>query len=97
MICVRPGRKTRLIYRTQTYRGRTGEKKGFRAREFADLLASARRQLGGAPLIVVWDNASTHHAKALREFCDRNSDWLTIASSLPTRPTSTPSKASGPT
>ncbi|MFJ8020353.1 hypothetical protein [Streptomyces sp. NPDC096311] len=25
MICVRPGHDTRLIYRTQTYRGRTGE------------------------------------------------------------------------
>lgn len=44
MICIRPGRGTRLIYRTQTYRGRTGEKKGFRAREFADLLTSARRR-----------------------------------------------------
>ncbi|MFG3384018.1 transposase [Streptomyces sp. NPDC047999] len=41
-------------------------------------MTSARRQLGGAPLIVVWDNASTHHAKPLREFCERNSDWLTI-------------------
>ncbi|MFF9983245.1 hypothetical protein [Streptomyces erythrochromogenes] len=52
MICVRPGRETRLIYRTQTYRGRTGEKKGFRAREFADLLTSARRLLGGPPLVL---------------------------------------------
>ncbi|MEU3518295.1 transposase [Streptomyces sp. NPDC006654] len=78
MVCLRPGRATRLIYRTQTYRGRTGEKKSFRARDFAGLLTSARRQLGGAPPIVVWDNASTHHAKALREFCNRNSDWLTI-------------------
>lgn len=86
MICVRPGRAARLIYRTQTYRGRTGEKKGFRAREFADLLASARRQLGGAPLIVVWDNASTHHAKALREFCDCNSDWLTVVRLPPYAP-----------
>ncbi|MFC8271381.1 winged helix-turn-helix domain-containing protein [Streptomyces sp. NPDC057271] len=48
--------------------GRTGENKGFRAREFADLLTSARQQLGGAPLIVVWDNVSSHHAKALRQF-----------------------------
>ncbi|MFI6289031.1 IS630 family transposase [Streptomyces sp. NPDC051018] len=86
MICVRPGRETRLIYRTQTYRGRTGEIMGFRAREFSDLLTSARRQLGGAPLIVVWDNASTHHAKALREFCDRNSDWLTIIKLPPYAP-----------
>ncbi|MFJ8488640.1 transposase [Streptomyces sp. NPDC094038] len=85
MICVRPGCATRLIYRTQTYRGRTGEK-GFRAREFADLLTTARRQLGGAPLIVVWDNAGTHHAKPLREFCDRNSDWLTIVKLPPCAP-----------
>ncbi|MDL2082273.1 transposase [Streptomyces sp. GXMU-J15] len=78
MVCVKAGRETKLIYRTQLYRGRTGEKKGFRAREFADLLSSARRQLGGAPLIVVWDNASTHHSQALRQFLDRNSDWLTV-------------------
>ncbi|WP_369227989.1 IS630 family transposase [Streptomyces sp. R39] len=86
MICVRPGRETRMIYRTQTYRGRTGEKKGFRAREFAELITAARRQLDGAPLILVWDNASTHHAKPLREFCDRNSDWLTIVKLPPYAP-----------
>ncbi|MEV6738576.1 transposase [Streptomyces sp. NPDC051104] len=86
MICVQPGHETRLIYRTQTYRGRTGEKKGFRAREFADLLTSARRQLGDVPLIVVWDNASTRHAKPLREFCDRDSDWLTIVKLPPYAP-----------
>ncbi len=86
MIRVRPGRETRLIYRTQTYRGRTGEKKGFRARAFADLLTSARRQLGDAPLIAVGDNANTHHAKVLREFCDRNSDWLTIVKLPPYAP-----------
>ncbi|MCH0559189.1 transposase [Streptomyces sp. MUM 16J] len=68
----------RLIYRTQTYQGRTGEKKGFRTRECAELITTAHRQLDGAPLILVWDNASTHHAKPLREFCHRNSDWLTI-------------------
>ncbi|MEU8437098.1 transposase [Streptomyces sp. NPDC029216] len=85
MICVRRA-AARLIYRTQTYRGQTGEKKGFQAREFADLLTSARRQLDGAPLIVVWDNASTHHAKALREFCDRNSDWLAIVKLPPYAP-----------
>lgn len=41
MICVRPGHETMMIYRTQTYRGRTGEKKGFRAREFAELITAA--------------------------------------------------------
>ncbi|MBG0855096.1 transposase [Streptomyces spinoverrucosus] len=86
MVCVRPRRETRLIYRTQTYRGRTGEKKGFRAREFAELITTTRRQLGGAPLILIWDNASTRHAKVLREFCDRNSDWLTVVKLPPYAP-----------
>ncbi|MCP3820576.1 transposase [Streptomyces sp. A3M-1-3] len=86
MVCVKPGRETRLIYRTQLYRGRTGEKKGFRAREFAALLTAAHQQLGGAPLIVVWDYATTHHAKALRKFCDPNSDWLTIVRLPPYAP-----------
>lgn len=86
MLCVRPGRETRLIYRTQTYRGRTAEEKGFRAREFAELITATRRQLDGAPLILVWDNASTHHARALRKFCYRNSDWLTIVKLPPYAP-----------
>nr|WP_240529928.1 transposase [Streptomyces mangrovisoli] len=97
MVCVRSGHETRLIYRTQTYRGRTGEKKGFRADEFANLLTSARRQLGDVPLIVVWNNASTHHAKPLREFCERNSDWLTIVKLPPYAPDLNPVEASGPT
>ncbi|MFG2514353.1 transposase [Streptomyces sp. NPDC048584] len=65
--------------------GPYGREKGFRAREFAALLTDTYRRLG-APLIVVWDNASTHHAKALREFCDRNSDWLTIVKLPPYAP-----------
>lgn len=34
----------------------------------------------------MWDNASTHHSKALREFCDRNSDWLTLVRLPPSAP-----------
>ncbi|MER5932483.1 transposase [Streptomyces sp. NPDC002054] len=86
MVFVRPGRETRLIYRTQTYWGRTGKKKRFRAREFAELITAARRRLGGAPLILVCHNASTHHAKALRKFCDSSNDWLTIVKLPPYAP-----------
>ncbi|OII61666.1 transposase [Streptomyces sp. CC53] len=41
-------------------------------------------------MIVVWDNASTHHAKALWEFCERNSDWLTIIKLPPYAPALNP-------
>ncbi|MGW2651889.1 transposase [Streptomyces sp. NPDC001393] len=34
----------------------------------------------------MWDNASTHHAKPLRECCDRNSDGLTIVKLPPYAP-----------
>ncbi|MEZ0070641.1 hypothetical protein ABIA32_006694 [Streptacidiphilus sp. MAP12-20] len=73
LVCCKPGRPSRLIYRTQVYRGRTGEKKDFRAREFAALLTGTHRRLN-APIILLWDNASTHHALRFREFCDRNTD-----------------------
>ncbi|WP_407700393.1 transposase [Streptomyces beihaiensis] len=32
------------------------------------------------------DNAGSHHAKALREFCDHNSDWLTMVKLPPCAP-----------
>ncbi|MGW5251372.1 hypothetical protein ACWEQN_48465 [Streptomyces sp. NPDC004129] len=78
MICVRPGHETRLIYRTQTYRGRTGEKKGFRAREFADLLTSACRQLGDVPADRGVGQRQYPSRQVLGEFCERDCDWLTI-------------------
>jgi transposase len=73
----RPGRPARLIYRTQIYRGRTGEKEGCRAREFAALLRDMHRHLD-APIILIRGNASTHHALKFRKFCERNTDWLTV-------------------
>lgn len=66
-----PGRRARRASRKAVADGavvtgkRTAQrKKGFRAREFADLLTSARRQLGGAPLIVVWDKRLVDHRQA---------------------------------
>jgi hypothetical protein len=53
----------------------TGCLKGFTEAEYASLLDAARRQLGGA-IVLVWDNLSTHVSKAMRELVAAR-DWLT--------------------
>ena len=60
LICVKPGQRPRLIYRTRSGgRGGAGRRKGFTETDYARLLDAAPRQLGG-PLVVVWDNLNTH-------------------------------------
>jgi hypothetical protein len=52
LICVKPGERTRLVYRTITHHGRKNEKKGFRETDYAALLDAAHQQLGG-PIVLV--------------------------------------------
>ncbi|MFI7449634.1 transposase [Nonomuraea sp. NPDC049714] len=58
LICLERGQRTRLTYRMLLYRGR-GERKGFRDADYARLLDAAHQQLGG-PIVLVWDNLTTH-------------------------------------
>jgi putative transposase len=76
LICVRPGQRTRLIYRTITYRGRKNEKKGFGIGDLQTLLTAAHNQLR-APIVLVWDNLSAHVGPTMRKFIDER-DWLTV-------------------
>lgn len=76
LICVKPGHRTRLIYRTITHHGRKGEKKGFREADYAALLDAAHQQLGG-PIVLVWDNLTTHHDTAMRTLIAART-WLTV-------------------
>jgi hypothetical protein len=76
LLCVKPGARTRLIYRTITHHGRKGEKKGFGEHDLARLLDAAHQQLGG-PVVLVWDNATQHTDKTMRELLTVR-DWLTI-------------------
>ena len=75
MICTRPGQRTRLIYRTITFHGRKGEKKGFGIAELQTLLTAARNQLR-APIAGVWDNLNVHTGPTMRAFIDAR-PWLT--------------------
>jgi hypothetical protein len=69
LVAVKPGRRPRLIYRThpgRRRRRRDGWRKGFTEADYAALLDAAHQQLGG-PIVLVWDNLSTHTSKAMAE------------------------------
>jgi hypothetical protein len=76
LCCYRPGDRSRLIYRTLTYRGRKGEPKGFREPELIGLLDTAHQQLQ-APIVLVWDRLSLHKTPAIRAAIAARS-WLRV-------------------
>ena len=77
LICVKPGERTRLIYRTITHHGRKNEKKGFRETDYAALLDAAHQQLD-SPIVLVWDNLTAHHDAVMQKLIDARS-WLTVS------------------
>lgn len=77
LVCVRPGQRSRLIYRTRTHRGRNvGERRSFAETDYAALLDAAHQQLGG-PIVLIWDNLNTHVSSAMRELIAAR-DWLSV-------------------
>jgi putative transposase len=77
LVCAKPGRRTRLIYRTLVRRGRPGEPKGFTARGFARLLDAAHAQLGGK-IVLVWDNDRQHLSRTMHDAIEARGSWLTV-------------------
>ena len=76
LTCYRPGRRSRLIYRTRCHRARKGERRSFAERDYIELLDAAHRQLGG-PIVLVWDNLNTHRSAARRQLI-ASRDWLHV-------------------
>jgi len=75
LLATKPGHRPRLIYRTHHAR-RGGGRKGFTEADYAALLDAAHQQLGG-PIVLVWDNLSTHTSKAMTELIATR-PWLTV-------------------
>lgn len=63
---MKPGRRSRLIYRTIVHPGRQGERRSFAETDYIALLDAAHQQLG-APIVLIWDNLNTHISVAMRE------------------------------
>ncbi|MET9252103.1 transposase [Nonomuraea sp. NPDC003709] len=76
LICLKPGQRTRLIYRMRIYRRRKNERKGFNESDYARLLDAAHQQLGG-PIVLIWDNVNIHVDALMRSLIDTR-PWLTV-------------------
>jgi hypothetical protein len=76
LVAVKPGHRPRLIYRTHRGRRRRSGRKGFTEADYAALLDAAHQQLGG-PVVLIWDNLSTHTSKAMTELITTR-PWLTV-------------------
>jgi len=75
LVATKPGQRPRLLYRTHHARRGRG-RKGFTEADYAALLDAAHRRLGG-PIVLVWDNLSTHTSKAMAELIAAR-PWLTV-------------------
>ncbi|MEU6798669.1 transposase [Nonomuraea wenchangensis] len=76
LICVKPGQRTRLLFRMRTYRRRKHERKGFGESDYARLLDAAHQQLGG-PIVLIWDNVNIHVDTLMRRLIEAR-PWLTV-------------------
>ncbi|MEV0564889.1 transposase [Dactylosporangium sp. NPDC050588] len=76
LVCVKPGQRSRFIYRTIVHRGRKGERRSFSETDYIRLLDAAHQQLGG-PIVLCWDNLNTHVSAAMRQLIAAR-DWLHV-------------------
>ncbi|MFF2364540.1 IS630 family transposase [Streptomyces sp. NPDC058122] len=77
LICTKPGRRPRLIYRIHIDRGPAkGRRKGFTETDYARLLDAAHQQLGGS-VALVWDNLKTHVSRTMHDLIAARL-WLTV-------------------
>jgi len=76
LVCVKPGQRSRFIYRTIIHRGRKGERRSFAETDYIALLDAAHQQLH-APIVAIWDNLNTHTSVAMRQLIAAR-DWLHV-------------------
>jgi putative transposase len=76
LVCVKPGQRTRLLYRVKVHRPRKGERHSFAETDYVALLDAAHQYLK-APIVLIWDNLNTHVSAAMRELAAAR-DWLYV-------------------
>jgi hypothetical protein len=64
MTCLKPGHLGLFFYRLPVRRRRKDERPRLPEADYAHLISAARHALG-APLLVIWDNLSTHRSKKM--------------------------------
>ncbi|HKO83288.1 MAG TPA: transposase [Actinomycetota bacterium] len=95
LICTKADRRPRLIYRVHLDRGpATGRRKGFTETDYASQLDAAHQQLGGGPVVLVWDNLNTHVSRTMHELTAARL-WLTVHQLPPYAPELNPVEGVG--
>jgi putative transposase len=76
LVCLRPGARGHLFYRTRIHRGRKGERRSMSEQDYAGLITAAHQELQ-APVILIWDRLNTHVSAVMHAFIEAHPDWLT--------------------
>lgn len=91
LVAVKPGSRTRLLYRIRVHRRRKGERRSMSERDYIGLIDAAHQQLK-APIILIWDRLNTHRSKTMTEMIAAR-DWLTVVLLPPYAPDLNPTEA----
>ncbi|GLI03368.1 transposase [Phytohabitans aurantiacus] len=76
LLCLKPGHRGRLMWRTRLHRGRTGERDSFSEDDYIAFLDQTHQRLA-APIVLCWDNLNTHISVRMRTLIAAR-DWLTV-------------------
>lgn len=76
LVCLKAGRRGRLMWRTRLHRGRVGERGSFSEEDYIAFLDQAHERLQ-APIVLVWDNLNTHVSRRMRALIATRA-WLTV-------------------
>ncbi|MFG3207393.1 transposase [Streptomyces sp. NPDC048192] len=66
LIAVRPGARTRLLYRLRIHCGRKNERRSLSERDYIGVVDAAHQQLR-APIILIWDRLNTHVSATMKQ------------------------------
>jgi putative transposase len=76
LVCLKAGRRARLMWRTRLHRGRAGERGSFSEEDYIAFLDQAHQRLQ-APIVLIWDNLNTHVSRRMRALIATRA-WLTV-------------------
>lgn len=76
LLCLKPGSRGRLMWRTKVHRGRPGERGSFSEDDYIAFLDHAPQRLH-APIVLVWDNLNTHVSVRMRTLIGART-WLMV-------------------
>lgn len=76
LVCLKPGQRGWLMWRTRLHRGRAGERGSFSEDDYVAFLDQAHQRLR-APIVLIWDNLNAHVSRRMHALIAVR-PWLTV-------------------